>query len=68
MFRGATNAILILGILLCPRYCGERNDAVSAASWIQCLDDCRAYANIYKSQADYEWLKPLANQGIAAGK
>lgn len=40
MFRGVTNAILILGILLCPLYCGEGHDAVAAASPSQCSDDC----------------------------
>ena len=40
MFRGATNLILILGILLCPLYCGEGLDAVSAAISPQSLDDC----------------------------
>jgi len=40
MFRGVTNVILILGILLCPLYCGEGYDAVAAASPSQCSDDC----------------------------
>lgn len=40
MFRGVTNVILILGILLCPLYCGEGRDAVAAASPSQCSDDC----------------------------
>jgi hypothetical protein len=40
MFRGVTNVILILGILLCPLYCGEGHDAVAAASPSQCSADC----------------------------
>ena len=40
MFRGVTNVMLILGILLCPLYCGEGSDAVSATTPSQCSDGC----------------------------
>jgi len=40
MFRGVTNVILILGILLCPLYCGEGYDAVAAMSAPESLTDC----------------------------
>ena len=40
MFRGVTNVILILGILLCPLYCGEGYDAVAVASPPEFLNDC----------------------------
>ena len=39
MFRGVTSAILILGLSLCPLYCGEGVDVVSAATPSQCSDD-----------------------------
>jgi hypothetical protein len=32
MFRGVTNVILILGILLCPLYCGEMGGTLSDTS------------------------------------
>ena len=32
--------ILILGILLCPLYCGEGHAVVAAASAPECLNDC----------------------------
>jgi len=40
MFRGVTNVVLALGILLCPLYCGERFDAVSAATLSQRSVEC----------------------------
>lgn len=39
MFRGVTNVILILGILLCPLYCGEGHAVVSATSAPESLND-----------------------------
>ena len=40
MFRGVTSVILILGILLCPLYCGQRDDAGCAATPSQYSDNC----------------------------
>ena len=40
MFRGVTNVVLILGILICPLHCGEKHDAVAATSPPDSLSDC----------------------------
>jgi hypothetical protein len=41
MVRAVTNAILILGILLCPLHCGEGVDVAGAAPVPGSLNDCR---------------------------
>ena len=40
MFRGVTNVILILGILLCPLNCGGGYDDDAAAPRTESLNDC----------------------------
>ena len=40
MFRSVTNVVLILGILLCPFYCGEGVDALAVASPSESLNVC----------------------------